>query len=87
MPHKTYRKLKLQPEYRAISNSNTPKKVPSLKLCGAWMEKLGFKPGDRVNVITREKLLIIEPLQEQKSETNEEAFKEQVNKLQQEIKK
>lgn len=36
--------------------------VPQIKLCGKWLESLGFGIGDRVNVIMRDRLLIIERL-------------------------
>jgi bifunctional DNA-binding transcriptional regulator/antitoxin component of YhaV-PrlF toxin-antitoxin module len=37
--------------------------VPSLYMSGVWLEALGFKIGDQVSITTRERLLIIEPVQ------------------------
>jgi toxic protein SymE len=85
MPQKTHRKLKLQPEIRISSTDRRKKEVPSLKLCGVWMEKLGFKPGDMVSVTTRDQLLIIEPMQVHEPEPQE--WKKHINKLQNEIKR
>lgn len=54
------KKIKLQPKLRAVAYAQ--KIVPSLKISGVWLEKLGFKAGDMVSITTREQLLIIEPL-------------------------
>jgi toxic protein SymE len=39
------------------------KQVPELRLIGVWMEQLGFNIGERVQVTTRDRLLIIEPVE------------------------
>lgn len=39
------------------------KQVPELRLIGVWMEQLGFNIGERVQITTRDRLLIIEPVQ------------------------
>ncbi len=88
MAENTDRRLKLQPEERKTSYANRQKVVPSLKLCGVWMEELGFKPGDIVNVTTRERLLIIEPAKEQEEmrrvwEKRLGALKNELNELKQ----
>jgi len=52
------RNLKIQPHIRL--NSWTSSTVPEIKLCGNWLEKLGFVPEQRVNITTMNKLLIIQ---------------------------
>jgi len=49
-------------------NRSDNKEIPQLRISGIWIEKLGFKVGDTINVITRDRLLIIEPLEVKKSE-------------------
>jgi toxic protein SymE len=51
------RSLKIQPQIRI--NRWTTSTVPEIKLCGNWLEKLGFIPEQRVNITTMNKLLII----------------------------
>lgn len=51
------RSLKIQPQIRLNRWSTTT--VPEIKLCGNWLEKLGFIPEQRVNITTMNKLLII----------------------------
>jgi hypothetical protein len=51
------RSLKIQPRFRDNRWSSTM--VPEIKLCGNWLERLGFSPDLRVNVTTMKKLLII----------------------------
>ena len=51
------RSLKIQPHFRF--NREETKQVPEIKLCGNWLEKLGFLPEQRVSVTTMEGLLII----------------------------
>lgn len=55
------RKIKLQPRYR--ESSGGLQIVPWLTVSGVWLQELGFKAGDTVRITTREKLLIIEPLE------------------------
>ena len=57
---KEERSLKIYSHHRSSDN----KQVPELRLIGCWMDQLGFKAGDRVNVTTREKLIIIQPVKE-----------------------
>ena len=51
------RSLKIQPKFRVNTDSN--KEVPEIKLCGNWLEKLGFVHGRRVLVTTMNELLVI----------------------------
>ena len=51
------RKLKIYSLYRS-TNSEA---VPELRLAGAWLNRLGFSIGEKVKIITREKLIIIQP--------------------------
>ena len=51
------RNLKIQPKIR--SSINSTKEVPEIKLCGSWLEKLGFHHGKRVAVTTMNELIII----------------------------
>ena len=46
----------------SLNRSSDNKEVPQLRISGIWIEKLGFKIGDTINVTTRDRLLIIEPL-------------------------
>jgi hypothetical protein len=51
------RSLKIQPRCReGVFNS---KDVPEIRLCGEWLNKLGFAHGRRVVVTTMNELLII----------------------------
>ena len=54
------RRLRICGKYRGSSN----KEVPELRLIGNWFEQLGFGIGDSVSITTREKLLIIQPIEE-----------------------
>jgi hypothetical protein len=76
------KQVKLQPKNRKASNGH--KIVPCLSLSGLWLEELGFKVGDTVRILSREKLLIIEiiPLEEQdQSKKNLEVLKKQLKSL------
>lgn len=53
------KKVKLQPKLRQLAYSE--KIVPELKISGVWLEDIGFKAGDTVNITVREELLIIQP--------------------------
>jgi toxic protein SymE len=56
------KKVKLQPKLRQLAYSE--KIVPELKISGVWLEEIGFKAGDMVNITVREELLIIQPLKD-----------------------
>ncbi len=58
MSKKESRQLKIY----NLNRSSDNKEVPQLRISGIWIEKLGFKVGDTINVTTRDRLLIIEPL-------------------------
>ena len=51
------RSLKIQPKIRDNQYSRTI--APELKLCGNWLDELGFHSGKRVVVTTMKELLII----------------------------
>lgn len=51
------RSLKIQPKFRINRWSETM--APEIKLCGTWLEQLGFHSGKRVTVTTMKELLII----------------------------
>jgi toxic protein SymE len=53
------RKVKLQLKYRQLAHR--VKIVPELKISGVWLEEIGFKAGQRVNIIARSQKLIIKP--------------------------
>lgn len=70
MTKHTSKQLKISGLHRSADN----KEVPSLRISGKWIEQLGFKIGERVNVTTRDRLLIIEPIEgNQREETNYKA--------------
>ncbi|BFM42221.1 hypothetical protein CFS9_08620 [Flavobacterium sp. CFS9] len=56
------RSLKIQPKMRF--NEYSQKKVPEIKLCGNWLQKLGFEFDERVIVTCMPNLLIIRPIEE-----------------------
>ncbi|MBL7839773.1 MAG: SymE family type I addiction module toxin [Cyclobacteriaceae bacterium] len=51
------RSLKIQPKTRF--NKYSQKNVPEIKLCGDWLQHLGFQLGARVTVTSMPNLLII----------------------------
>ena len=51
------RSLKIQPKRRFNKYSEID--VPEIKLCGSWLEKLGFVYGQRVLITTMDRLLVI----------------------------
>jgi len=51
------RSLKIQPKTRFNRYSN--KDVPEIKLCGNWLQNLGFEMGERVTITSMSELLII----------------------------
>ena len=52
------RSIKIQPKYR-VNIWRDSSVAPEIKLCGAWLEQLGFHCGKRVTVTTMKELLII----------------------------
>ncbi len=53
------RSLKIQPKTRF--NKYSQRDVPEIKLCGDWLQQLGFESGTRVTVTSMPQLLIIRP--------------------------
>lgn len=83
MATRNTKQIKLQPKHRELSGGQ--KIVPWLNVSGVWLEELGFKVGDTVSITTREKLLIIEPLEgEAKAE---QEYKAALNEVKQTLKK
>lgn len=76
--------IKLQPKHRALAWGNE-KTVPWLTISGVWLEELGFNIGDTVRITTREKLLIIEPLEGEAKV--EQEYKTALNEVKQTLKK
>lgn len=56
------RSLKIQPIHRLNRWSRSI--VPEIKLCGNWLENLGFKPKSRVIVHASKELIVIRPQEE-----------------------
>lgn len=57
MADKKTKEVRLQPKYRELAYSR--KIVPELKLSRVWLEKLGFRAGDKVTINIKENQLII----------------------------
>ena len=53
----TVRYLKIQPKFRV--NRWSKSIAPEIKLCGNWLQELGFQYGKKVTVTTMNELLII----------------------------
>lgn len=82
------RTVKLHGKYRALTrnwNYSPGKEVPWLNVSGVWLKELGFNIGDTVRITTREKLLIIEPL-EAAAQTQQE-YKTALQEVKQTLKK
>lgn len=60
------RAVKLQPKHRILTYGY--RTVPWLSVSGIWLEELGFKAGDTVRILTGEKQLIIELIEDQDPE-------------------
>ncbi|MBI1343871.1 MAG: type I addiction module toxin, SymE family [Terrimonas sp.] len=56
------RNLKIQPHFR--KNKYNYVKVAEIRLCGHWLEKLGFCQDQRVQVTAMKNLIIVRPIQE-----------------------
>jgi hypothetical protein len=54
--------MKIQPKTRF--NKYSQRDVPEIKLCGDWLQQLGFESGTRVTVTSMPQLLIIRPTEE-----------------------
>lgn len=77
------RQIKLQPKHRDQSGNHTI--VPWLNISGVWLEELGFKVGDMVKITTRDRLLIIEPLEGMEQAAHE--YKSALQEMKQTLKK
>lgn len=86
MATKNSKQIKLHGRSRPCQSSiSGNKNVPWLNVSGVWLEELGFNIGDTVRITTREKLLIIEPLEgEAKAE---QEYKTALNEVKQTLKK
>lgn len=76
MAKRSSRQLKVY----GLNRSASSKEVPELRLAGVWIEQLGFKVGDLVNITTRDKLLIIEPAEVSEPETDYKAALREVKR-------
>lgn len=74
MAKKASRQLKVY----GLNRSSDNKEVPQLRISGVWIEQLGFKVGDTVSITTRDRLLIIEPLEIAEPEQNYKAALKEV---------
>lgn len=54
---RTVRHLKIQPKIRI--NRGSVSKTPEIRLCGHWLERLGFEEQQRVEVIGQRGMLTI----------------------------
>jgi toxic protein SymE len=57
------RKLKVYPKYRSLASTHSARIVPELRLCGQWLERSGFRIGERVQVTIKDQEIIIKPMQ------------------------
>ena len=73
MKSPTTRQLKVYQQHRSLSSGT--RIVPELRLTGVWIEQLGFKIGETVNITMRDRLLIIEPVE---GDTNYKAALQEV---------
>lgn len=84
------KQVKVHGKYRAsesrfVGGGSGGKEVPWLNVSGVWLEELGFRVGDTVSITTRDRLLIIEPLEgEAKAE---QEYKIALNEVKQTLKK
>jgi hypothetical protein len=58
VPRPAVRSLKIQPKYR-VDQWRDARVAPEIKLCGTWLEQLGFHCGKRVIVTTMKEVLVI----------------------------
>jgi toxic protein SymE len=57
------RQLKIYSKYQRFSQWNS-KHVPEIRLCGKWLEDMGFDYGEHITVRLEDDKLIIEPVGE-----------------------
>lgn len=77
-----HKKIKLQPKHRELSHGYIT--VPWLSMSGIWLEEIGFNVGDTVNIIIRDRLLIIEPAE---IPEDQEIYKSVLREVKQTLKK
>lgn len=62
-PPKT-RNLTVYYKFREIPGAgffeNNVKEVPEIRLCGNWLQNLGFSPGSKISIITTQGKLVIQ---------------------------
>ena len=61
------RKIKLQ-SYHSERVGQSARVVPELRLRDCWLEELSFRPGDTLEITSRDKLLIIQPIRDPESD-------------------
>lgn len=66
-----HRKIKLQ-SYHSERAGRNARIVPELRLRGCWLEELGFNPGDTLEITSRDKLLIIQPVRDPQDHSSRE---------------
>ncbi|WP_374759088.1 SymE family type I addiction module toxin [Dyadobacter chenwenxiniae] len=59
MPKCKERQLKIYPKFQQTSKWNS-KFVPEIRLCGKWLEDMGFDFGEHITVRLEDSKLIIE---------------------------
>lgn len=86
MAKNSNKQVKLYGRSRPCQSSISGNKdVPWLNVSGVWLEELGFNVGDRVRIIPREKLLIIELMEGEAKE--QEEYKTALQEVKQTLKK
>jgi len=55
------RRLKIYSKFQRTSQWNT-KFVPEIRLCGKWLEDMGFDFGDQITARLEDRRLVIEPV-------------------------
>ncbi len=69
---------------KIYSTHRDSRRVPELRLIGLWIEKLGFRIGEHVQITTRDRLLIIEALEGEAKE--EKDYKDALREVKQNLK-
>jgi hypothetical protein len=62
MAKENIRQVKLQSKYRPIRSgwiNNNEREIPWLTLSGLWLERAGFRKGDRLEITVENNLLTI----------------------------
>lgn len=69
---------KIDRKLRICGKHRSNQEVPELRLTGHWFKALGFEIGDKVSITTRDRLLIIEPLEVAEPEQDYKAASKEV---------